>query len=89
MTGTSYKLSQRSERRGESPKEGITDHFVVGDIDSILIEGIINVLNICRGGKGVFFRMWECRLQPFNLQWPKLENGGANFYHCLLVDSMQ
>ena len=32
MTGALYKLSQRSECGRRSLKEGLTDHFIVGDI---------------------------------------------------------
>ena len=35
MTGALYKLSQRSERRRLSLKQGVMDHFIVGDIDSV------------------------------------------------------
>ena len=34
-TGTLYKLSQRSERGTLSLKQGVMDHFIVGDIDSV------------------------------------------------------
>ena len=35
MTGTLYKLSKRIERGRQSLKEGLTDHFIIGDIDSL------------------------------------------------------
>ena len=35
MTGALYKLSQRSERRRRSLNQGLMDHFIAGDIDSI------------------------------------------------------
>ena len=34
-TGALYNLSQRSERRRRSLKQGLMDHFIVGDIDSV------------------------------------------------------
>ena len=34
-TGTLYKLSQRSECGRLSLKQGLMDHFIVGDIDSV------------------------------------------------------
>ena len=34
-TGALYKLSQRSERGRLSLKQGLMDHFIVGDIDSV------------------------------------------------------
>ena len=34
-TGALYKLSQRSERRRLPLKQGVLDHFIVGDIDSV------------------------------------------------------
>ena len=48
----------------------------MGDIDSILIEGTINILNF-RDGDG--FRTWAHEQAPLNSQWPVLENGGADF----------
>ena len=35
MTGALYKLSQRSERGRLPLKQGVMDHFIVGDIDSV------------------------------------------------------
>ena len=35
MTGALYKLSQRSERGRQSLKQGLMDHFIVEDIDSV------------------------------------------------------
>ena len=34
-TGALYKLSQRSERGRLPLKQGVMDHFIVGDIDSV------------------------------------------------------
>ena len=62
--------------------------FIVGDIDSILIEGTINVLNFRTRGMGMVFRTWAHKRVPFNLQWPVLKNGGTDFHHCWFVDSM-
>ena len=45
--------SERSERRRRALNEGKMDHFITGDIDSILIEGTIIVLNF--QGRGWFF----------------------------------
>ena len=56
MMGALYKLSQRSERERWSLKEGVTDHFIIGDIDYIKIEGTFNILNLYRRGKGMVFR---------------------------------
>ena len=55
-TGTLCKLSQRSERRRQSLKKGLTDHFIIGDIDSVYIKGTFNVLNLYRRGMGMVFR---------------------------------
>ena len=44
------------------------DHFIVGDIDSVQIEGTFNVLNLYRRGKGMVFQMWEYERPPLNLQ---------------------
>ena len=68
MTGTLNKLSQRSERRRWSLKQGLIDCFIVGDIDSVQIEGTFNVLILYRRGKGTVFQMWECERPPLNLQ---------------------
>jgi len=42
--------------------------FIVGDIDSILIEGTINVLNFRTRGMGMVFRTWAHEQAPLNLQ---------------------
>ena len=34
-TGTLCKLSQGSERGRRLPKQGLMDHFIVGDINSV------------------------------------------------------
>ena len=34
-TGALYKLSQTSERGRLSLKQGLMDHFIIGDIDSV------------------------------------------------------
>ena len=59
--------------------------FIVGDIDSILIKGTINVLNFRTRGMGMVFRTWTHERAPLNLQWPVLKNGGADFHHCWLL----
>ena len=50
-TGTLYKLSQRSERGRLPLKQGVLDLFIVGDIDSVYIEGTFNVLILYRREK--------------------------------------
>ena len=55
-TGALYKLSQRSERGRPSLKQRLMDYFIIGDIDSIKIEGTFNILNLYRRGKGMVFR---------------------------------
>ena len=58
MTGTLYKLSQRSKRRRLPLKQGVLDHFIVGDIDSVKIEGTFNALILYTVGdiKNLTFR---------------------------------
>ena len=34
-TGALYKLSQRSERGRQSLNQGLMDHFIIGNIDSV------------------------------------------------------
>ena len=68
MTGALYKLSQRSERGKLPLKQGVMDHFIVGDIDSVQIEGTFNVLILYRRGKGMVFQTWECERPPLNSQ---------------------
>ena len=53
--GTSSLLIREKLAWKMVTKRRITDHFIVGDIDSILIEGTINVSNFCRRGKGMVF----------------------------------
>ena len=55
MTGASYKMTRRRERDKELLNEVEWQHFIVGDIDSILIEGTINVLNFRARGIGMVF----------------------------------
>ena len=62
--------------------------FIVGDIDSTLIEGTINVFNFSARGMGMVFRTWAHERAPLNSQWPVLKNGGADFHHCWFVNSM-
>ena len=68
MIGALYKLLQRSECGRLSLKQGLMDHFLIGDIDSVLIEGTFNVLILYRRGKGMVFQMWECERPPLNSQ---------------------
>ena len=65
MTGALHKLSQRSERGRRLLKQGLMDHFIVGDIDSV---GTFNALILYRRGKGMVFQTWECKRPPLNLQ---------------------
>ena len=62
--------------------------FIIGDIDSTLIEGTINVFNFRATGMGMVFQTWALEQAPLNSQWPVLKNGGADFHHCWFVDSM-
>ena len=62
--------------------EAKRQRFIVGDIDSILIEGTINVLNFRTRGMGMVFQTWVPERAPLNSQWPVLENGGTDFHHC-------
>ena len=78
-TGASYKVTR------ELLNEDKRQRFIVGDIDSILIEGTINVLNFRTRGMGWFFGRG---LTNERVPWPILENGGADFHHCWFVDSM-
>ena len=57
-------------------------HFIVRDIDSILIEGTINVLNFRTRGMGMVFRMWVHKRAPLNSQWPVLKNGSVELLVC-------
>ena len=34
------------------------------------------------------FWTWAHERASLNSQWPVIENGGADFYHCWFVDSM-
>ena len=61
--------------------------FIVGDIDSTLIEGTINVLNFGARGMGMVFGTWAHERAPLNSQLLILENGGADFHHCWFVNS--
>ena len=55
-SGASYKLiRERCECDKELLNEDKRQRFIVGDIDSILIGGAINVLNFSRTGKRMFF----------------------------------
>ena len=79
---------QGDERDNELLNEDKQQRFIVGDIDSILIEGTINVLNFRTRGMGMVFRTWAHEGVPLNSQWPVLKNSGADFHHCWFVDSM-
>ena len=57
-------------------------HFIVRDIDSILIEGTINVLNFRTRGMGMVFQMWVHKRAPLNSQWPVLKNGSVELLVC-------
>ena len=72
----------RWERDKELLNEDKRQRFIVGDIDSSLIEGTINVLNFRARGMGMIFRTWVYERAPLSSQCPVLKNGGADFHHC-------
>ena len=73
MTGASYKERERErERDKELLNEDKRQRFIVGDIDSTVIEGTINVLNFRTRGMGMVFRTWAHERAPLNSQWPVL-----------------
>ena len=69
-------LHTRWPRRWECDKEPLNEdkrqRFIIGDIDSILIKGTINVLNFRTRGMGMVFRTWAHKRAPLNSQWPVL-----------------
>ena len=75
-------------RLGTILNEEKRQRFIVGDIDSILIEGTVNVLNLRIRGIGMVFRTWAHERAQLNSQWLVLKNGGADFHHCWFIDSM-
>ena len=68
--------------------EDIRQHFIVGDNNSLVIKGTINVLNFITRGMGMVFRMWAHKGAPLNSQWPVLANGGTDLHDCWFVNSM-
>ena len=75
-------------RDKELLNEDKQQHFIVGNIDSTLTEGTINVLNLTIRGMGMVFQKWAHKRMPLNLQWSVVKNGGADFHHCWFNDSM-
>ena len=57
--------------------------------DSPYIEGTICLVNEWIGAKGMVFCEWAHERVPLNSQWLVHRNGGAEFLHCLVTDSIK
>ena len=66
------QVDQREVSAKLSLKEEKRQHFIVGVVNSTVIEGTNNVVKLCGKGIRMVFWIWEYGRVPLNSLWPLL-----------------